>query len=151
MDFISGLGAKGWALLALVLVVAAVFGRYEYNMRQLRQADETIVKQTITIVDQADTIKTGEVVAEVKDEVRSQVNEAVTKVNETHKAVVAKLEQREQVINDKQYGASTEAVLGIDKATELSTARIDAMWEFYCADKPAAEGCVVNPPGAPHV
>lgn len=151
MNFISGLGLKGWAIIVVVVIAAAVFGRYEYNMRQLQQAGETIVKQEIKIADQADTIKTGVAIAEVKDEVRVKVNDAVVKVNDTHKAVVTKLAERERVIEDKQYGGSTEAVLGIEKATELSVARIDAMWEFYCADQPTAAGCAVNPPGVPHV
>ncbi len=141
MEFLTGLSLKTWLIIAVVLVGAGFYGKYEYDMHQLAKAQGTIKTQGITIANQADTIKTDGVVAGVKEEVHVAVAAETKTVVAKHKAIAEKAEVVDRQIEQRFDVMPKTATNVIAEQAELSSARIDSVWESYCTASPNSAEC----------
>ena len=136
-------------LLGIVLFVAGLFW-YFHGVEEKKDGliRDNAVQGTV-IKGQEKTIETDTVVADTKEVTGSVVAAETTQKVSDQKKIVKKAEQREVVIKDhfEQLPATPENVQ--EQQQQLSSTRIDSLWESYCLGVPDATECKAPQPVIP--
>lgn len=133
----------------LIGIVALVLGLIWHFNRVEEKKDNLLVentKQGQVINAQDNSIKTGEIVTEVKEKTGLAIAVETGQKVEQQKKVTQKAEHREAEIvqHFDQLPVTTENA--VEKQQQLSSSRIDQLWEAYCLGVPDAEECKVPQP-----
>jgi hypothetical protein len=151
MELFTGISLKGWLLIGLVAIGFILAGRYEYLQHQVTKDQTVITAQQVTIKSQQQAIKTDQVVAKIEEHTQVAVQQAVQKTVEHHTAIQHKVADREQQIEQTYTELPPTPENVVAEADQLSTARIDGLWQAYCATQPDAPDCQPQPSsGVPH-
>lgn len=151
LAFLKALDPKVWLAIIVGLIVMGICSKLAYDSYEIGKLKKENVVQGVTIAVQKDTIKTDGKVADIKNDVQTAVAADVKKVEVVHKTIQTKVDVKEREI-ERMFDALPETPTNmVEEQQQLSTARIDGMWEAYCAAKPDALDCQVKPPqGEPH-
>ncbi len=133
------------AIIALIVIV--IIGGVVWKMNHDGDVKDALKKEVVTkdvVIDAQDgTIKTGEKVKEVKEDSGVKLDTEVKAVVKKQVKIDTKAEITIQDIQDRYNALPLTPDNVVAKSQELSTARIDSLWEAYCIGAPDATECQV--------
>lgn len=138
-----------FAILLLLFVGLFVWHSYSTD-KQVTKLSVTNAQQATVITTQAKAIDTQEKVATVNEQTNVAVAVETKKLVKKQDVVVNRLEQKTTEINQSFATKPSTAANEVSKQEQLSTARIDSLWESYCIGDDTAPECTTNEQGATH-
>lgn len=148
MKFLTGLSAKAWGVIALVVLALIAWGVWEHRAKEVVELKSEVKTQATTIAVQKDTITTDQKLDKIDEKTQVDTQQAVKAVVTKHESIQAKVAAKAEAIDEKYDGEPVTIQTVEQKQDELSGARIDSLWEAYCAATPSAFVC--QPQGEPH-
>lgn len=148
IKFFSGLSFRAWAAIVIVLVAVLAVGGFmwHYNGLQEKVVDNavTIATQGVTIESQKSAIETDSKIDKINEETQVKVEKEVKRQTRQHEAIQTRVEEQTRDIETRfeQLPVTVENVR--QEQQQLSTARIDGLWDAYCAAAPDAAECKPN-------
>lgn len=150
MDPLSSLEWKAIGGIIIIAIIAGIGWKIHSDGAEIRKQDKTIVTQAVVIKGQDATIKTDGVVAESKEKTNTAVVADTASVVKKQKKVADKVEAKVQDIQDRFDQLPATPVNLEAEQQELSSVRIDSLWESYCIGVPDATECKApQPPAVP--
>ncbi len=149
LSILSGIGWRGWLMIALSVTVLGFAGRYEMMKHAVEKADNAVSKLNITVANQSDTIQTQQVVQKLNDLTHIAVQQTVKQTVAQHQAIADKVDAQEHQITTHFAQLPISPVNLKNEQTQLSETRIDGIWAAYCTAKPDDASCQATQ-GEPH-
>jgi cobalamin biosynthesis protein CbiD len=152
MELFASWGLKHWVGLLAMIAVFCFAGRYEYLRHQVTKDQTTIANQKVTIAAQDIAITNVKAAAKLDEQVQVATQQEVKKVTQRHETIQRKVEARVRQIEQHYVESPASPDNVIAESQQLSNARIDGLWEAYCATKPDDTSCqpTYTNPGEPH-
>jgi hypothetical protein len=141
MELFAKVIGKYWLWLVLLGVGFCLAGRYEYLKHQVAKDAVTINNQKVTIKSQDHVIETAKTVAKIEEATQVAVQRDVKQTTQKHEAIQHKVAEQTRHIEQQYAGLPPTPANVISEVEEVSTARIDGLWEAYCTAQPNDTQC----------
>lgn len=137
----SGISLKTWLIIAVVLTGLGFVAKYNYRAEQVTELKAETKTQAVTIAAQKDAMVLDAKLDKVNEKAQVAVQQAVKQTTVKHETIQARAEQTTRAI-EARYDAEPVTVTTVDQEqAELSTVRIDSLWQAYCTASPNATDC----------
>lgn len=134
----------------LVLFVIMFVWHGISNEKKVTDLKVTTAQQSGVIKQQEVTIDKQQKTAAITEQVNTDTQVEVKKVEKRHEVIADKLEQKTKAIEQAFANKPSNVDNTIQKQEELSTARIDSLWEGYCAGSTDNQQCKDIEQGVTH-
>lgn len=139
--FFAKIIGKYWLWLVLLAVGFGLATRYEYLKHEVAKDQVTITNQRVTIKSQDHAIETAKAVAKIEEQTQVAVQQDVKQTTQKHEAIQHKVAEQTRHIEQHYADLPQTPDNVVAKVEEESTARIDGLWEAYCAAQPNDTQC----------
>lgn len=148
MKFLTGLSIQQWSIIGIAVFALIFYGVFQHSQTELGKAKTEVAVQKVQIAVQKDTLATNKVVAVIAEATQVATQKAVKAATVKHAKIQETVISKEQNIERHFADLPVTSNNAEKEQQQLSTVRIDGLWEAYCMAAPEAATCLTPPPGA---
>lgn len=141
MKWITGLSLQSWLLLIGITGMLVFLVTTNRTKVELVKAKSEMALQAIQIADQSDAIVTTKKIAVINSVTQVAIQMAVKEASGKHAGLQQKVEQQSAAVVHSFTDLPVTIECTNQEQQQLSTIRINGLWEAYCAAVPDIPSC----------